>query len=74
MRSMNKRKLSPQFPCRCSHSRELHGWAGPGIGDEWCNGYSVDLKRPNGSPCDCVRYVSDNLKFLEQCSIKKGNK
>ncbi len=73
MRSMNKRKLPQVFPCKCGHIRRIHGYAGPIIGDEWCNGYSTDLKLPSASPCDCMNYVPDNLKYLEQRDrIKKG--
>jgi hypothetical protein len=71
MRSMNKRKLPLEFPCRCGHYKRMHGWAGPSIGDEWCNGFSDDIRLPTGSPCDCMSFVPDNLKYLEKCLQKR---
>jgi hypothetical protein len=69
-----KKKISELFPCECGHSKRMHGWAGPTIGDEWCNGKPKISKNKyvSYSMCDCDQYRPDNLKYLEQMSKKKG--
>jgi len=46
----------------------LHDWAGIPIGDEFCKGEDERTKRF----CQCMMYVPDNLRYLEQLSQKKG--
>ncbi|MGH7974753.1 MAG: hypothetical protein ACREBR_04460 [bacterium] len=67
----NKKRLSPKFPCRCGHPRNFHQYVGVPIGDEWCEGVIFRDRGPTGA-CSCECYVPDNLKYLEQCSKKKG--
>jgi hypothetical protein len=67
---MKRPKLSNKFPCQCGHSRKLHGFAGPPIGDWWCDGVIHRTKNIEYL-CDCECYVPDNLKYLEQESKKK---
>lgn len=74
-KKMRKRKISSKFPCSCGHSKLLHSWAGPSIGDEWCNGLTPAPRSKYGKvyTCDCERFVPDNLVYLEQCAnAKKG--
>ena len=76
--SLKKKRIPPTFPCSCGHDKKTHGWAGPTIGDEWCNGYSNNsIKFRNhrfSYPCECEQFVADNLKYLEQCANKKKGK
>lgn len=56
--------------CQCGHAFSLHDWAGPAIGDEWCNGFERPHEEVEGQllswPCPCLAYVQDNLKYLEK--------
>ena len=69
--SLPNRKVAKAFPCKCGHSWKLHDWAGIPIGDEYCNGEGRNSKYYS-SRCDCMYYVPDNLKYLEQMSKKRG--
>jgi hypothetical protein len=73
-----RKKISQNFPCECGHSKSLHDYAGPPIGEEWCNGLEYTTRKREGYtlsyPCQCMMYVPDNLKYLEQLSIKKKGK
>jgi len=77
MPSKNKKsKLPKTFPCKCGHAKKFHDYAGPPIGEEWCN--FEESKKADGVysfiyRCDCESYVPDNLKYLEQkCKQMKG--
>lgn len=65
------KRISKTFPCKCGHAKSFHDWAGPSIGDEWCNAEGRNTKYYS-SRCDCQCYVPDNLKYLEQMSKKRG--
>jgi hypothetical protein len=75
--SLPNRKVPKNFPCSCGHSWSKHNWAGISIGDEYCNGIiREDTKRKitYRNLCDCMMFVPDNLRYLEQClkSKKRG--
>jgi hypothetical protein len=59
------------FPCKCSHSKSLHGKVGPPIGEEWCDGTFKTIESWTVI-CECYKYVPDNLRYLEQCYKKRG--
>ena len=67
---MKRPKLLDKFPCQCGHSKEVHGSCGPPIGEEWCEGKGLPKDVGWKNSCQCYRYVSDNLKYLEQISKK----
>ena len=64
---MNTTKLNT-FPCNCGHTKKFHRYAGPSIGDEWCdaNGKFLIKGKINLNVCDCLKYVPSNLKYLEE--------
>lgn len=64
LKSTCRIKTSPTDPCRCGHPFSAHGWAGPTIGDEWCNGIIMTADAP--LECECYAFKQDNLKYLER--------
>lgn len=74
--SLPNRKVSKTFPCKCGHPWKLHDWAGIPIGDEYCNGQENNARTVDGYSlswrCQCMMFVPDNLKYLEQCDKKRG--
>lgn len=69
--SLPNRKVPKNFPCSCGHPWSKHDWAGPSIGDEFCMGGGKNTKYFSAL-CDCMMFVPDNLKYLEQCIKKRG--
>jgi len=69
---MKRRKVDPKFPCSCGHIKKSHYEVGAPIWEEWCTGKQEGKVR--SKLCDCIKYVSDNLKYLEQQSKKKRGK
>jgi hypothetical protein len=49
----------PNWPCRCSHQLRRHGGV---VGLCW---YPLKNKIPL-EYCSCDKYISDNLRYLEQ--------
>ena len=71
---MKRPKLSDKFPCKCGHSKKVHGYAGPPIGEGWCNGKGMPKDVGLKNTCQCYEYTPDNLKYLEQMAkTKRGN-
>ena len=68
--SLPNRKVPKNFPCSCGHSWSNHDWAGPSIGDEFCNSESINTEYWSAL-CDCMHYTPDNLRYLEQMSKKE---
>lgn len=64
-RKKAKKSKLALFPCTCGHSKQRHYYAGPSIGDQWCestiarSGLFRDL-------CECEHYTPDNLKYIEK--------
>jgi hypothetical protein len=49
------------FICKCGHRKEEHGWR------SWPEACSVDDPDEDGQHhCYCVKFVPDNLKYLEE--------
>jgi len=67
------KRIPKTFPCRCGHAKSFHDHVGAPIFEEWCNGDGLNTKYYS-SLCDCNKYISDNLKYLEQQSKKRGKK
>jgi len=69
-------KKFKKWPCVCGHPWTLHDWAGPGIGDEFCNGEEYPQERFEEYNlqwrCQCELFVPDNLRYLEDCLKTKG--
>jgi len=71
------KKKIVDFPCVCGHSKEVHGYVGPPIGEEWCDGLLDNFLIKISSfeiRCDCYCYTPDNLRYLEKMSNKKNRK
>lgn len=54
--------MNQQFPCKCGHSWELHK---DGLylidGQSWITGCNADIHYGDF----CIKYVPDNLRYLE---------
>ncbi len=68
------KRVPKNFPCSCGHPKSFHESADAPIWEQWCAGFTPAQRNKYGRTynCDCERFVPDNLKYLEQCTQKKG--
>lgn len=65
--------MTKDFPCQCSHPRNLHyhvEWTGCAAVISTFISYQVGNNKPydNAHRCLCKEYTADNLRYLEEMS------